>query len=536
MEAFSWSEDPRSYGAGNTVALPETSMEVMADGSLEAYLPRDLRFKDGQAIRPVCPFLELYAQFTDPGCDTYDVPLTPAILEELGLSLPLLSFKIEAVNRKAARRTGDEACAFEAREMIRGDDHVPRQLLAYTHAPSSTPLVFPEHPVPLGRFQVARPSAPGTNRLGVALDTIRVRFTPGRGEVYGPPMANTGETDGSRSKHTIVPAGNRFLNPGSAWARFSFSTPPVIQVQPGATYDGESDIDRGNLSWGVVDDTCEAAITATLLVNDLSLTATARILVGPPHYAPDRRPFYSLSDELADRDPDSMPDLESVGSEELGEAVQDLFRRILETASCINVERQRNRAKDDNTFLLPAEVLSDPPPGFPQMGTGSMTQTDRIDGHRLLSDFAEDLLAGPAGTDVRDSPPMVRWEIAREQHQRFAELDYLNSFLLANEERFRDIVRPPYASFSQLSEHPRDGDPYSPRDPRIPRDIAHDMRMPSYMRDSDLTALSLTRRQWEMIDRYLTLLKKQQKDNAQRLPESSPTARHVSRVTSRRRT
>jgi hypothetical protein len=533
MEAFYWAEDPRCFGAGNTVAMLAVSLEVMEDGSLDAYLPRDLRFRDGGLIRPVCPFLELHAQIKS-GDEQKDVPLTPALLKSNGLDLTLLSFEIRAANRKAARRTGQESCSFEARCRILGNDHKRHKLPAYTHAATTAPpLVLAERPILLGHVQIIRPARTGIARLGIALDTIRIRFTPGTGQVYGPPAAVEGETDDSRAKHMIVPPQNRILNPQAAWATYDFDDPPVTECQPVDTYDGASDIDRGNLSWGVVDDTCDVIITAELTARDRTLTATARIFVGPPDYAPDRRPFYSLADELADRDPTSVPDPRAADAVELGEAVHDLFRRVLETASLTNVDRQRLAGVVTNEMLLPADALKHPPPGFPSMSDDTMTPADKMKGKVLLSDFAKGLLEQSAGDDERDVAPLVRAEIARQQHQRLAEPDYLISFLLDNAERFREIARPPYAWIPELGPEPGADDPLELRDPRRPRDMGHDMRMPPYMRDSDFGALSLTRRQWDMVWRYIELLQSKKKGKGE-FPESSPTHQHMRRVLSRR--
>ena len=111
LEAFSWEEDPRSFGAGTTVAVPQVSLEVLEDGLLAPYLPRDLHFKDGDAIRPVCRFLELHAQVTiGDNTGPLERPITTDLLETNGFDLTCISFRIRAVNRKAARRTGDPAC------------------------------------------------------------------------------------------------------------------------------------------------------------------------------------------------------------------------------------------------------------------------------------------------------------------------------------------------------------------------------------------------------------------------------------------
>jgi len=74
-------------------------------------------------------------------------------------------------------------------------------------------------------------------------------------------------------------------------------------------------------------------------------------------------------------------------------------------------------------------------------------------------------------------------------------------FLTSNRERVRAILRPPWAAFPELSPTtPHEtAPPREWRDPRVARDQMHDMRMPPYMRDSDATALSITRRQYDTI-------------------------------------
>jgi hypothetical protein len=74
-------------------------------------------------------------------------------------------------------------------------------------------------------------------------------------------------------------------------------------------------------------------------------------------------------------------------------------------------------------------------------------------------------------------------------------------FLTSHRERVRAILRPPWAAFPELSPTtPHEtAPPRERRDPRVARDQMHDMRMPPYMRDSDATALSITRRQYDTI-------------------------------------
>jgi hypothetical protein len=484
LEAFTWIENPSSFGAGQTAIDPRVSLQVLPDGSIEPYLPRHL---------------ELHAVWADALHLEHEGPLTPALLASAGLTLASLSFKVIAANRKAAQRTGDDACTFEARGLFPANDYQRHELLAYSHTSSGIPLVTPEHPISLGSFQVIRPSLGPLARSDVKLDTIRVRFTPAKGEVYGPPFAMEGQTNDSRARHTIVPPKNRILNPEASWPKYQLSPNVVPPSQPFDTYDGESDLDRDG-SWGVVDDTCDVVITATLATGT-GVSTDARILVGPPHYAPDRRPFYSMVDELADRDPAGVA--ASTDPQALQAFVVDLFRRILETASLINVERQRSRAIATNARQKYVKVK-----GFPAIDEDSMTLKDIVAHKCFLSDLAQSDLENDAGQNSSGDVELAFSELAREQHQELANAEYLIWFLLQNESRFDDIVRPPFARLNELPPDPAHHSLQHLRDPRNQRDLAHDMRMPPYMRDSDFSALSITRRQWQQIKEFIEELKK----------------------------
>jgi hypothetical protein len=297
MDSYVWREDPTVHGAARNVIEPAVSFEVLGDGSLSPFVPSVVRFRDRGRLRPVAPFLELWAQIEhgvqDAGSDApapgteAEVPLTGDLLTQVGAELSDVVYGVRVANRKAARRTGDESNGFSAGVQVQGDDVTPRPLLASSPPqPGGTPLVLPEHPVSLGCFQVIRPVA---GQVGpVDLDVLRVRFTPAQGEVYGPPSAVVGLDDQTGRAYEIVPPGNRVLNPAASWVRY---TGTDTDPQPSDTYDGADQGD--NQSWGVVDDTCDGIITATLVVHGQRFSAQARICVGPPDYAPDRRPFVS---------------------------------------------------------------------------------------------------------------------------------------------------------------------------------------------------------------------------------------------------
>lgn len=488
LEAFSWAEDTRLFGSAQTLIEPRISLEVLPDGSVEPYLPGPIRFRDGRTIRPVCPFLELEAQVR--GDDEFQ-PLTATLIEAAGFDLSQLNFNVVAANRKAVRRTNEETCGFEARLFVYGNDHARHDLLAWTRAAGNQPLVSQDRPIWLGAFQAIRPVRRKA-KYEVGLDTVRVRFTPGRGAVYGPPSAVEGQSSTSRGRYEIVPEENRILNPQAAWCSYNSDTAVWPSPVPAGTYDGESDLDRDNAGWGVVDDTCDAIVTATLA----GQSATARVLVGPPDFAPDRRPFYSIADDLADRDPESLA---PASAPERREAVADLFRRIHETASIINLERTRNRQLEVNQSLSPSGGPIDNPPGFPAIDTQSMTVKDLVAGQDLMSIRFDALAAEDAGDTVDRAPLLPKSELARSRHGELAMPEVMLEFVRRYPERFRAILRPPFRRLSDPDAPSAPPDPLALRDPRAVRSYTFDARMPPYMRDSDYAPLSLTRHQWELL-------------------------------------
>jgi hypothetical protein len=152
--------------------------------------------------------------------------------------------------------------------------------------------------------------------MGVDLDVLRLRFTPAAGEVYGPPSATSAQDPDAPStslaQYEIVPAANRILNPLATWCTFQPQAQPD-QPEPPDTFDGVIDLpdgSQGGRSWGVVDDTCDGVVRVTVEVGAERFSAMARITSGPPDFAPDRRPFVSLADDLADRELPALTDAE----------------------------------------------------------------------------------------------------------------------------------------------------------------------------------------------------------------------------------
>ncbi|MGH4017835.1 MAG: hypothetical protein ACRDT0_01045 [Pseudonocardiaceae bacterium] len=509
MDNYLWREDPTLHGAARNVIEPALSLDVLPNGSVYPFTPSVIRFREGAQLRPVAPFFELWASVeygaadpevtaaAPPGADPpnrpapgskADVPVTGALLERMDAGLADVVYEVRVANRKAARRTGDETNAFEAGVRVGGDDFGCHSLLASTPPrPGSEPLVRPEHPIPLGSFRVIRPV--GGQVGAVDLDVLRVRFTPPRGEVYGPPSAVVGRDDRTGREYEMVPAANRILNPAASWLRYDSDYTKYLNPEPSDTYDGAGE--GANQSWGVVDDTSDGVVTTEVVIDGRRFTAAARICVGPPDYAPDRRPFLSLADDLTDRDVEPPSADELLGAEaDTQQRLADLFQRVWETAGLVNLDAIRARALRDNTFF----------PGGPKIG--ELPYTDVRSMRPSDTPYADAKVQALIPEEPSGSAELVFSRLVELAHDQLAGKDELMNFLLNQAERVHQMIRPAYGAFEQLS--PTVGPDQTPnpdfRDPRIFRDQMHDMRMPPYMRDEAATALGLTRHQ------YLTLM------------------------------
>jgi hypothetical protein len=506
LDNYTWKSEPDVFGAARTVVTPSVTLVVAENGKVYPTIPAAIRFRDGALLRPVAPFFELWGKVGidgRPPQEAGEMALNLWILDRAGVEVDNLTYSLTVANRKAARRTGDPSCAYEAQLTVKGYDYRRQELLAYSPPqPGREPLVLKEHPIRLGWFQVIRPV--GLAAMGVDCSVLRVRFTPGEGKVYGPPTAVTGSAPDTGRVHVVVPEENRILNPRSTWARYNSDFGTYDNPDPFNTYDGADVAD--NRSWGVVDDSCDGVLEAALVVNGERLSAVARVFTGPPHYAPDRRFFLSLADELVDRE--NPLDERPVTGDSFDTAkaeVVDLFARVAETASLINLPAVRAFTLADNEDLtLPARV-KDLPRTDPDE---SMMPAD--------APFADQVL--PYIREVGDFPPvMVSYFLIQQVHGRLADEDILLDFLATEAERVRRLLRPPYGPFKKLKARPGRPGLKDCRDPRIDRDLAMDMRMPPYMYDSDSTPLSLSVRQYHLVMGLVDELEERRQEAAKQL-------------------
>jgi hypothetical protein len=478
QDAYLWVTAPEPRAGDTTTIAPTWSLAVQQDATVVPIMPTQVVLRDGPLIRPVAPFFEVWARVGKAGSRSSswrDVPLTPALLEQSGGSLADLVLEVDAKNLKAARRTGNPDLGFGTYPPIRvaADDYTPVDLEASSPNGTREPLIPLGKKIPLGTVQVIRSRR--QPRKGVEwapfvnVEVIRFRYTPAHGLVYGVPAAAKPSptlpgTNPPGPLRVAVDPERAFLNPRAGWA----GTPINDLVEPGDTYDGAGSGDLNHPSLGVVDDTCEVRFQAILNLpgRKQALSASAHAFVGPPDFAPDRRPFLSLADELNARgEPSGARRRMYAGQTDAW--VQDLFQRVFETVSLFNVDmyrRQRASPLSDGE-RRPKRIPRDQTPR-PLHAMGGF---DRL----RNKDFPL-----PPGSPEE---PLPMTEHARVRHRELADLNGLKDFIHNYPGRIRQLVRRPFTVESGES-----------------ADVSS-MRMPPFMRNSNALPLSLSAWQYDLL-------------------------------------
>jgi hypothetical protein len=259
---------------GYRVLRPAETFEVdVTSGEIvRTFVPTRLSFTEGGQVRPVAPFLEVWA-LTDGG--TLE-PLTTELLTREGAATSDVRWRVQVANHKVFRRTGDEADKVEA-DSGEFSSHTRHDLTG------TCPNFWPGGTIPFGHVQYIKPTA--------AHPEIRLRFTPAAGFVFGasrtPPPAGPPADPNLRA--IVYDA-----RPGrGSWLGYQDRNLPTITV-PGGIYASDS---RG-ASRGYLDDGCDGLVRVTLTVGDRTLSAYGRVGAGPPAYAPDTLPIRTVADEL----------------------------------------------------------------------------------------------------------------------------------------------------------------------------------------------------------------------------------------------
>ena len=289
-------------GAGPRTLVPaETLVVDPASGAITgATTPPSLRFRDsGGRIRPVSPFIEVWARFSAGGPL---VPLTLTHLETLELTPADVKWRVEAGNLKAARRTGVAADRITAAIEIAG--HAPAPLVG------TCANFKPGKSIPFGHVHYIRPTP--------EFPEIRMRFTPAPGRVYGPTGGDPNTVD------DVYDSGR------GTWDNF-VEQPGLGSTVPGGIYAGVFNAQTNEfVSRGYLDDSCDGIVTVSMqLKSGKTLTAIARIASGPPGFAPAAIPVRTVADDLEQAI--AGPDAATGTREEAA----DILRRALDTARLI---------------------------------------------------------------------------------------------------------------------------------------------------------------------------------------------------------
>jgi len=301
---------------------PKRSLRVdNVTGEVRAQLPREIAFKSDSHIRPVAPFLEVFAVIGHAqGEDTIE-PLTANLLKSLHLKVENITWRVHVANRKVVRRTGN------VKNLVAADtgwigDHDSHPLQGYCKN-----FISPSACIEFGHVRFIRPNKqfPG----------IRLRFTPAKGLIYGPNKAPGEQPD------PVIPPERAIYDRKKDWVRFG-KDPVENETLPPSLYAIEPPApswlnDNIAISRGYLDDSCDGFVEVKLTQRSgKPLTATARIFAGPPALVPDAMFVRNLGDDL-----EQILYGPNVAKDEPFEVTSnraaDIIRRAYETVRFLNV-------------------------------------------------------------------------------------------------------------------------------------------------------------------------------------------------------
>ena len=274
----------------------ETFIVNRRSGAIErTYIPKQVHFRDRQQrVKPVAPFLEAWA----------DIGGTLVPLTESLAAGATIEWRVRVANHKAFRRTGKMDDRIEA-DTGWFDSHHLRPLLGKCRN------FLRGKVLPFGSVRLIRPTH--------AYPQIRLRFTPAKGFVYG---ATKNAADGDVNE--VIYDARR-----GTWSGYSDADLRYDALSTNPAYIYANQADNRTSSRGYLDDECDGIVEVRLSQKDGSavLSAMARVVAGPPDYAPDSFPVRTVADEL---------EQVLLGSEVAPEDVsaqwtQEIIRRAFET-------------------------------------------------------------------------------------------------------------------------------------------------------------------------------------------------------------
>jgi hypothetical protein len=456
---YSWGENDLSpQGSGKTTIVPQETLDVAEDGTVTARRPDCVIFKDKEGFRPICPFFELHGEWRL-GRRVHEGPITQDLLKTLGLVLGAVKWKVVVANLKAYHHTRERDDRIMASVTIRGDDTRRHELPGRSRG--DRPLVPAGKAIPLGSVQVTK--------LTEAFPECRLRFTPPKGLVYAPTKFNgrvkkvEWKNRKSRWRKFRLPAEQLILNDEATWARW---VPPVkdyvthrahrdvdLRTMPKETYAfGDSPDDRKSL--GLVDDVSDGFVQCE--IGDLR--AIARVVVAPPHFAPDRRPMVSLADGLTDRvDRAEVLNRRYLKREpDTTNEIRDFLERVCETQGLMNLDLLNDRSIAANQRIAAAQARR-----IPGLETKLFPRLPSVEGR-----------------------PLPLTELGRQRHRRMLSLEVLEDRIREDPLLLERLIRPPVT-----------GDPF------------YDQRMPAFIIGSDSRPMHVTRRQYDLLTAWARRLR-----------------------------
>lgn len=499
LQNYYWTTpDLSPHGSGRTRVVAAESLEVAEDGTVSAVPPPDngeIVFKDDEGIRPACPFFELHGEW-----DGGSGEITPAVLQQCGLSLDDVTWEVHQANHKAFHLTGHEGDKIESKVEIAGADHAVKALEGRPPSGADKPILVDGKRILQGRVQVTKPSE--------AFPGLRLRFYAPPGHAFAPTnfwdrldedpgmFSETGEWLLSKVLNRFfgrdwsdfdIPEDRLIVNPESPWPKFGLLRfedlpekvvdllPHMAEAQAVSSAADQSELlrvvagptaDVGNLppglfaytvgpnavqdGLGMVDDMSDGLITCRIKGVE---PAYARVAVSPPHFAPDRRQPVSLADGLADRvrrddvrDPDWTADGKSWA--ETRASVNDLLERAYETAGLANIDVWNNWFREENsTNAEDTDSMV-----TPEQAAAMLWNTD----------------------DVPSVEELPLTAIGRRRHRRNTATEFFDDLARENPDLIERWIRTP-------------GEPKH----------LYDKRMPAVMRGADRYPFHITRRQYD---------------------------------------
>ncbi len=321
LDNYTLAEDPEHpLGYRRIVGAPTLIVDPATGEITGTRTPAQLVFKEAGQIRPVAPFLEVFA-LTESGALE---PLALPLLAREGLAPENIEWRVEVQNRKVFRRTRDPDDIVKADTGWFGG-HALQQLAGQCeNFVAGASIAF-------GHVRYICPND--------GFPEIRLRFTPAHGLIYGPTVP---ERD-----RAVIPDARAVYDTGKgSWHGWNIDKamteeekavhdtlpPALFAVEPPAPpwlHD-----DRA-VSRGYLDDACDGFVHVRLTIAGRTLTACARISSGPPDCAPDSLFVRSLADDLEQIVHGPEVVYEDVAVTQA--RAEDIVRRAYETVRFMNV-------------------------------------------------------------------------------------------------------------------------------------------------------------------------------------------------------